>query len=217
VRPRTVLIAICLPAAFACGGEPSGPLAPDGGTTTSTAPASTTTAPAPTTTATTADQELSGESRLRPDGIGPINVGMTPAEATSALGREVAVDPNEVLNDLCGYAKPTGGPDNLGFMVLREDMQSDWVIHRVDVYEGSPIATTEGIRIGSTEAQVKQVYGDQVKVEEHPYTGPEGHYLIVDTDGDGTGFKRIFETDGAKVTTFRSGHDEPVSYIEGCA
>ena len=219
MRPsRIALVALCITLAAACGGQPSGPLAPDDVTTSSAPPeVTTTTGSPPTTTTTTVDRELSEESRLRPDGIGPITVGMTPEEATAALGREVAVDPDEVLNDSCGFAKATGGPDNLAFMVLREDAQSEWRIHRIDVFEGSRVATTEGIRIGSTEDEVKQAYGDLVKVQPHPYTEPEGHYLVVDADGDGTGFKRIFETDGAMVTTFRSGHDEPVDYIEGCA
>jgi hypothetical protein len=184
--------------------------------TTTTTVAETTTSTAATTT-TTVGNELSEGSRLRLDGIGPVKIGMTPAEATEALGREVAVDENEVLHDTCGYAKASGGPDNLGFMVLRHDANSEWRIHRVDVYEGSPIATAEGIRIGSTEDEVKKAYGAGVKVEEHPYQGPEGHYLIVNADGEGTGFQFIFETDGAKVTRFRSGNDEAVSFIEGCA
>ncbi|MGH8971928.1 MAG: hypothetical protein ACRD0C_01815 [Acidimicrobiia bacterium] len=184
-------------------------------TTTTAAAETTTTTAAPTTT--TAGKDLSEDSPLRLDGIGPIKIGMTPAEATQALGRDVAVDENEVLNDTCGYAKASGGPDNLAFMVLRNDAKAEWRIHRVDVYDGSRIATGEGIRIGSTEDDVKKAYGAQVKVEEHPYQGPEGHYLIVNADGEGTGFKFIFETDGATVTRFRSGNDEAASFIEGCA
>ncbi|MGH8938122.1 MAG: hypothetical protein ACRDV2_02110, partial [Actinomycetes bacterium] len=111
-------------------------------TTTTAAAETTTTTAAPTTT--TAGKDLSEDSPLRLDGIGPIKIGMTPAEATQALGRDVAVDENEVLNDTCGYAKASGGPDNLAFMVLRNDAKAEWRIHRVDVYDGSRIATGEG-------------------------------------------------------------------------
>jgi hypothetical protein len=61
------------------------------------------------------------------------------------------------------------------------------------------------------------VYGDELKVEPHAYTGPEGHYLVLDVDGEGTGLMLLFETDGRKVTQFRSGNDEAVRFIEGCA
>jgi len=48
------------------------------------------------------------------------------------------------------------------------------------------------------------------------YTGPEGHYLVLDADGEG-GNMLLFETDGAKVLQFRSGDDSAVRAPEGCA
>jgi len=175
--------------------------------TSTTAPTTTTTAPG-----------LSGDSRLGFEGIGPIKIGMTLAEATAAVGKPVKVDPNYIL-DGCAYAEVEGGPNGLSFMVLRDGESAPWKIYRADVDDESPIATLSGIRGGATEAQVKETYsgkGGSYTVEAHPYTGPEGHYLIYDVDGEG-GRLLIFETDGKKVTSFRAGEERAVRAIEGCA
>ena len=57
--------------------------------------------------------------------------------------------------------------------------------------------------------------GSAVVVQPHPYTGPEGHYLIVHKKGDPLGL--IFETDGKSVISYRIGRWEQVQWIEGCS
>jgi hypothetical protein len=143
---------------------------------------------------------------------------MTLAEATAAVGKPVEVNPNYIL-DGCAYAAVEGGPKELSFMVGREKETDPWRIFRADVNEGSPIATISGIRVGDSEARVKETYsgkGGTLTVESHPYTGPKGHYVIYDVDGKG-GDLLIFETDGTKVTMFRAGEEGAVRAIEGCA
>lgn len=179
---------------------------------------STTTTAAPESTTTTA-AGLSDESTLALDGIGPIKVGMTLAEASAAVGQPVEIDPGYVL-DGCAYAVVKDGPKGLLFMVLRDKETDPWRIVRVDVDDGSRIATLSGIRIGATEADVKRIYGEsgrtgKVTVENHEYV-EGGHYITYDDDGP-AGFRMLFETDGQKVTRFRSGQQDPVGYVEGCA
>ncbi|MGQ0538137.1 MAG: hypothetical protein ACT4R6_04255 [Gemmatimonadaceae bacterium] len=50
----------------------------------------------------------------------------------------------------------------------------------------------------------------------HKYTGPTGHYVIVQTTGD-TLHRLIFETDGSRVVRFRAGRSPAVDYVEGCS
>jgi hypothetical protein len=217
-RIRIVVLAGLLVGATACG-DPAGPGGDTAGATSTTAAPETTTSTVAATTTTGVERELSEASRLRLDGIGPVKIGMTLEEASAAVGREVAVEENSLLageESTCGFAKVEGGPAGLSFMVLRDGAGAEWRIYRVDVFDTSGIATSGGVRIGATEDEVKQVYGDQLKVEPHEYTGPEGHYLVLDVDGEG-GSMLLFETDGTKVTQFRSGNDEPVRYVEGCA
>ncbi len=56
----------------------------------------------------------------------------------------------------------------------------------------------------------------QVRVEPHPYTGPEGHYLIVTSPNDSM-YRLIFETDGKHVVSYRAGLRPVVDWIEGCS
>lgn len=187
-----------------------------------TQPAATTTMEAPvtsTTTTTTIETELTARSPVRLDGIGPVTMSMTLAQASAAVGRPVAVDPDSLISgndtDLCGFARVEGGPEGLGFMVNRETPRHDWRIVRVDVFDDGTIATAGGIHVGSTEDDVRRVYGDKIKTEAHPYTGPQGHYMVLDVDGPG-GMKLVFETDGKRVLTYRSGLQSAVEGIEGC-
>jgi hypothetical protein len=214
-RARIAIIVFVGSLAGACGDDT--PQGGAGSTSTTVAPETTTSAPAPTTS-TTVERELSEASRLRLDGIGPVKIGMSLEEASAAVGRKVAVDETSLIQEpgeaTCGFADVEDGPAGLSFMVLRDNPGAEWKIYRVDVFDTSRIATGGGIRNGSTEDEVKQVYGDKMKVEPHTYTGPEGHYLVLDVDGEG-GYMLLFETDGTKVLQFRSGNDEAVRAPRG--
>jgi hypothetical protein len=209
-----VVLMILGPTLGACGDDGS-----QSASTTSTISPTTTTTAAPANTSTTTGEGLSEESRLVFDGIGPVRVGMTPAEASAAVGKPVEVNPGYVL-DNCAYAEAAGGPKGLSFMVLRDTAGDPWRIVRVDVDDESRIATLAGIRIGATEAEVKRTFGapartGRLSVENHVYVDG-GHYISYDEDGP-DGLRMLFETDGQKVTRFRSGRQGPVGYVEGCA
>lgn len=144
---------------------------------------------------------------LRPDGAGPVRVGMTLEAAGRALGEPLRADYD--VFEGCDFVVPTTAPAGVSLMVLGD------TVARVDIDTGT-VATREGIRIGHTEARVLEAYRGQVTVESHPYGGPVWHYLIVDPPGD-TLHRMIFETDGTKVASFRAGLREAVDLIEGCA
>lgn len=217
---RTVSVSVALVSlvlsAGACGEEsPEGSASPS-----STAAEETSTTAAPTTTTTT--EALTEQSKLRMDGIGPIKMGMTLAEASAAVGRPVEIDKGYLFDDgepnLCAFAYPPLAPGStlkVGFMVGRDSDADEWRLFRTDIEKDLPTSTEAGIKVGSTEAAVKAAY-PSVTVEDHPYTGPEGHYMIVDPDGSG-GMLLIFETDGTKVDDFRSGEEGSVQAIEGCS
>jgi hypothetical protein len=141
-------------------------------------------------------------------GIGPVRVGMTPAEASSAAGKQIVAKPD--VNAGCGYAEPEGGPEGVSFMVVSGR------IARVDV-TGGPVKTLSGAGVGDTEAQVQARYSNRLEVSPHKYVA-SGHYLtLVPTDPADADFRLIFETDGTKVTRFRAGKQPEVSYVEGCS
>lgn len=148
-----------------------------------------------------------GPMDLTEHGIGPVRVGMTLAEvarATSSGIHLVGTDSTE-----CSYLNWRDGPP--GVLIMAEGGR----VVRVDV-RNPAIATPEGIKIGSTEADVQQRYAGHVEVLPHKYA--DGHYFVVTprnpVDSD---LRMVFETDGRKVETFRGGRVPQVQYVEGCS
>jgi hypothetical protein len=140
---------------------------------------------------------------VEPDRIGPVEIGMTLAEAEAAAEQDLKQE-GDALGDCLYYTPSTGEPD-VSFMVI------DGVVSRIDVDAGTTTTNT-GIGIGSTEADVRKTHPSAV-VSKHPYT--DGHYLrVLSEDGQ---YAFLFETDGTKVTSFRSGYVSAVDQTEGCA
>jgi hypothetical protein len=136
-------------------------------------------------------------------GIGPIRAGMTVAQANAAIGG--------------GFAAPKGGTSGCTYAVLTKAPRGLWVmlqdgrVARVEVRSGS-IATSTGARTGDTESRIETLY-PRVAVTPHKYVAG-GNYLTV-MGSDPTN-RIVFETDGSKVTTFRSGRTPEVENVEGC-
>lgn len=112
--------------------------------------------------------------------------------------------------DGCAYLKSATLPERLGVMFERGR------VVRIDVREAG-IPTASGIQVGATEEQVTRVYGRKIRVEPHKYD-PNGHYLrFVASDAADRLFGLIFETDGSRVTSYRTGLVSAVLLVEGCA
>src|SRR5882762_2233097 len=98
---------------------------------------------------------------------GPIRYGMSIAEARDALH-----DPSASGDSTgCSYLESSALPQGIGLML------NDGRVVRVDVFKGS-VRTASGAGIGDSEQRIDSLYRGRIKVEAHPYTGPEGHYLI---------------------------------------
>jgi len=158
-------------------------------------------APAPATS----EEKPAGEWEVTPYGIGSLRAGMGISEAQVVMRDNLEVPAN--LGE-CGYVKPKTGPKGIMIMVEKGEM-----ISRVDINSGT-IATVEGAKIGDTEDRIKSLYPGQVTVQPHKYTN--GHYLVV-TPKTGGDYRIVFETDGKKVTRYRSGRLPAVEYVEGCS
>ena len=155
-------------------------------------------------------RRFTSAARLRLDGIGPVGIGMTTAEASRASGKSIRVDPASSPHpSFCAFATVEGGPD-IAFMVISDRIQ------RVDVGPESSVRTVSGVGIGDSEDEVQRIYGDRTRVEPHPYD-EEGRYLVYDSpEPSQRGLLLIFETDGTRVTSFRAGERGAVEAPEGC-
>jgi hypothetical protein len=142
---------------------------------------------------------------LSDSAFGPVRPGMRLDELRSAVGAELKMP--DRLDPACGYVGFRF--DSAGVVLLAVDGR----IARIDVHEGA-VATTRGVRIGSSEADVRRAYGPGVRSEPHKYT--DGHYLIAQP-ADSAAPRWVFETDGQRVTTFRLGLAPAVHWVEGCS
>ncbi|PPT10860.1 Serine/threonine protein kinase [Geitlerinema sp. FC II] len=157
--------------------------------------------------------QLTPRSRVAIDGIGPVRVGMTVAEASRSAGttfvREGVYDSPQ-----CHYIVPENGMRDVSFMV------TNGRIARVDV-RNPVVRTVSGAGIGNSEEEIEQLYPDRIEVSRHPYTGgapQNGHYLtFVPQDWRDRNYRVIFETSYDYVTQYRAGKLPEVEYIEGCA
>jgi len=129
-------------------------------------------------------------------GVGPIAIGMRAGDLQGV------VEPLGTLGE-CVYAKPLERPELLVMLV-------NGVVARVDVI-GPSIATAAGAHVGDSEARIAELY-PAARTEPHKYT--EGKYLVIDA---AAGRRLVFETDGMKVTRYRSGSVPQVDWVEGCS
>lgn len=158
-----------------------------------------------------AQTTLNEQAKVTIDGIGPVRVGMTLQEAVNSANTSLTLKPGAGVGDNCGYANPETGPQGLEFMV------TEGRITRVDILSNQKITTLSGAKIGDSEARIKAIYPQQLRVSTHAYV-PKGHYLtFVPKDAADQKYRLIFETDGQKVTRFRAGQLPEVEFIEGCA
>lgn len=141
---------------------------------------------------------------VRPNGIGPLQVGMPLAVASRALGEQLVVhEPG------CDHVNPATMPDGILLMVI------DDTVARVEV-DSAGVPTGEGAQVGDSESRVLELYGARARIEPHKYTYPDGHYVVVTPPGD-TLHRIIFETFKGRVTTYRAGRVPAVQLVEGCS
>jgi phage tail sheath protein FI len=170
-----------------------------------------------------AQGRLTEQSKVAIDGIGPIRVGMTLAEAEKSAGVQL-IEKGGRASSGCYYVWPKTGPQDLGFMVSSDRADEQMIkskdrISRVDVFRNSRITTLSGAKIGDTEARIKALYPGRIRVTPHEYTGHRGgHYLtLMPKDAADKNYRVVFETLNGRVTQFRSGRVPEVEYVEGCA
>ena len=191
---------------FGACGEDGGTAA--GTVTTTSAPATTSTTVVPATTATTLTASprstssttsrplsLSASSRLRIDGIGPIDVGMTVAEARAVAGTELSLK----KEPYCDVLTAPGGPAGVALILTTP---ANGRIELIIVTEPS-VATVSGIRVGSTEAQVLATYPGRIRTVNPSL--PVHRLIYTASDPALADRVLVFVVDNGRVATMYSG------------
>jgi hypothetical protein len=141
---------------------------------------------------------------LRPDGIGPVHVGMTLAELNRAL-QEKFTTPTEKDEQGCFYV--SSARHKQVFFMIEEGRVS-----RIDVATRG-VSNDKGLQVGDSERQVLDTYGRALKVSQNAYSEAKGDNELLVRVGR---YAVQFSTSGGKVNAIRSGRFSSVQYIEGC-
>jgi hypothetical protein len=156
------------------------------------------------------------------DGIGPVKIGMSVKQVQHALKAKLKARDRYDGED-CWYTTRTGKVDPFIYYMVE-----DGKITRIDIQPKNdsvspvpklPVATPEGIGVGSSEADIRKAYGEVVKKERGPYddedTADTQYWLHVDTPDKKLGM--VFITQQEHVLYFWIGTHEAINRIEGCS
>lgn len=157
--------------------------------------------------------QLTEQSKLAINGIGPIRVGMTVDEASRSAGVKLVTGYGNHDEYLCSYFTPQDSPKGIAFMVTKGR------IARVDIMN-KRITTIKGARIGDSEERIISLYPGQIQVTRHPYQRlpltNQKYLTFVPKDSADKNYRIIFETSKNRVERFRSGKIPEVDQVEGC-
>jgi hypothetical protein len=168
-------------------------------------------------------ETLTADTPLDLYGIGPIEAGMTLAEAEVAAGVELEAPDWDALGGRCYYARPKGLEEDFIIRVLAPgsepvDRPEDGIVSSVVVGNemASPAQTLSGIGIGSTEEEVYDTYPGLIESAPHEYL-EDGHYLtLVPRDASDQEYGVKFATDGQVVREIHAGFADSITAVEGC-
>jgi len=144
---------------------------------------------------------------VRPDGIGPVTVGMRLPALNRVLLASFAI-PKDADGRDCFYLTPPRH-DDVEVMILHG------LVARVDV-DSPLVSTAENIHIGSSEDEVRKAYGADLEVAPSHYDSDEGGKFLTYRPHKKHVVIR-FETLDGKVQRFYAGTDEAVQLVEGCS
>ena len=169
---------------------------------------------ATTTTATTAapstgTAELTSDDVVTLRALGPVTLGMTVEEAVAASGLSLSQDFGRASTDNCYYVTAGAGLPGVAFMVV------DGAVVRVEINAPSVIATRSGVRIGTPESSVREVYPDNIQQANDAVS--EGQALaFVPNDEADADYRIYFAIDGGEVSSYRLGIRPAVDNLLGC-
>lgn len=157
--------------------------------------------------------------------VGPVVIGMTIEQLSQAAGVPLIRQPDfdvATAEKKCAYISPgtipgyvpppnSGNKSPLAFMIV------DGKLARIDIL-GGEFKTRAGIKVGSTEQEVQNSFGNSSPLPPRAFIGPPYRYLTATPrQADQANFRLVFESDGAKVVQFRVGQLPQVEWKNGCS
>jgi hypothetical protein len=174
--------------------------------TTAVPSSTTTTTAAGGTTTSLGTPTLKDTSTISTVGLDKVQFGMTLAEAEKAAGSKLT---SEAPKSNCYAVKPEQGAAGISFLV------SDGRVESVTI-DAPPIATKSGAKVGSTEAQIKDLYPGQIELQPRLDGQPGNQLVFTPKDAADAKFRLVFFTDGTTVKSYRAGRVPQVLAATGC-
>ena len=137
--------------------------------------------------------------------LGPIQAGMT-VEEVLRLADFPGLERRQPNGD-CWYLNYHGNRADFDLMIMGGR------VVRIEIAGDSALHTFSGARIGSTEDELRELYGDRLDVQPHKYE--EQGRTITFRSADGRHGLR-FETSAGKVRAMQAGPWEHLNYVERC-
>jgi hypothetical protein len=176
--------------------------------------------PAGTADAAPASKEpLTADTPLDLYGIGPIEVGMTLAEAEQVAGVNLIPGNFEDFGQRCFFARAKGLEEDFVLILNAPgseplDRPEDGII--VTVAAGERTQTLSGVGIGDTEEEVYDTYGDRIESGPPLFNRSPVHFLTYiprhPADQD---YRLRFKTDGNVVQSIYAGYEDSTEVVEG--
>ena len=143
------------------------------------------------------------------DGLGPVRTGMT-VEEVLRLADWPGMERKRAAGE-CWYlrystSRARGGSD-FDLMIIKGR------VVRIELPAASRLHTFSGARIGTSEDELKRMYGARLDVQPHKYE-ESGHTITLKSTDGGYGLR--FETSHGQVTAIQAGPWEHLNYVEGC-
>lgn len=168
-----------------------------------------------TTTTTTTAAPSTGTAELTSDDVvtlralGPVTLGMTVEEAAIASGLTLSQDFGRASTDNCYYVTAGTGLPGVAFMVV------DGAVVRVEISAPSVIATRSGVRIGTPEASVREVYANNIQQANDAVSDGQALAFVPNDEADAD-YRIYFAIDGGEVSSYRLGVRPAVDNLLGC-
>jgi hypothetical protein len=138
-------------------------------------------------------------------GLGPIRAGMT-VEQVIRLADFSGLERKHPAGE-CWYLHYRGGQNDFDLMIIEDK------VVRLELKGATKLGTFAGARIGTTEDQLKAMYGARLDTQPHKYD-EAGHTITLKSSAGDYGLR--FETSHGKVTAIQAGPWEHLHYVEGC-
>lgn len=152
-----------------------------------------------------------GQPILSAEGYGAVSIGMTIAEAQTALGGALhaAGHPEP---ELCEIYAAEAEPGHGGVRYMAQQGR----ITRISDFGGGepPVRTAQNVGVGSTDAEVRTAYQNVIE-QPAKYDPPPAHDLLIWTTPDQSGL--LFEVNEQGVVTAVHAGGPSIRYMEGCA